>query len=152
MCNVCHNQNFIVGADGRLKRCPACATITAPTHPEPPSGQSAKGARLSASRAARYNRAEAERQKAAFLAWLNTNRHVYLAFEASALQLYAANERRIGAKRIIENMRGHIAAQGGAYQLDNTITSWLVREAIRRHPELKAVIETRASLADVLLA
>ncbi|HQW36745.1 MAG TPA: hypothetical protein PKY60_15000 [Thermoflexales bacterium] len=152
MCNVCHNQNFIVGADGLLKRCPACATISAPAHPERERSEQAKGARLSASRASRYNRAEAERQKAAFLAWLNTNRHVYLAFEASALQLYAAKENRIGAKRIIENMRGHIAAQGGAYGLDNTITSWLVREAIRRHPELASVIETRASLADVLLA
>lgn len=157
MCDVCYDQKTIIGANGRLKPCPACST-SAPTlakagahahtfNRAAPHTQT----RVAVGRVGRYDPREAQTKLAEFNEFLRLNPHVYAAFEAAALVMLNGGEGRVAAKKIIELMRGKVASTGDDYDLNNTWAPWLARKAILAHPQLNAVIETRASLADILL-
>jgi hypothetical protein len=92
-----------------------------------------------------------KKKLAEFNDYLRENRRVYEMFEQAALDRLAAGESRVGAKEIFEDMRKLVGNTGGAYDLDNTWAPWFARKAILAHPQLNTVIETRASLADILL-
>lgn len=157
MCDTCFDQKIIIGLDGRPKHCPSCyapspvlARAGAHTHTfnrAAPNMQT----RTAAGRVGRYDAAEARAKLAEFNEYLRDNHRVYEMFETAALDRLAAGESRVGAKEIFENMRGQVGSTGGAYDLDNTWAPWFARKAILAHPGLKAVIELRASLADVLM-
>ena len=157
MCDVCYDQQTIIGADGRLKSCPACST-SAPTLAK--AGAHAHtfnraaphtATQATAGRVGRYDPREAQTKLVGFNEFLRLNPHVYAAFESAALEMLNGGEGRVAAKKIIELMRGKVASTGDDYDLNNTWAPWLARKAILAHPQLAQVIETRASLADILL-
>jgi len=157
MCDTCLDQKIIIGLDGRPKHCPSCyasspALAKAGAHAHTftraaPHTQT----RAAAGRVGRYDPAEAQKKLAEFNDYLRENRRVYEMFEQAALDRLAAGESRVGAKEIFEDMRKLVGNTGGAYDLDNTWAPWFARKAILAHPQLNTVIETRASLADILL-
>jgi len=156
MCDTCNDQKAIIGADGRLKTCPACAA-PAPTlakagaHAHTFKAGPYTATQVAAGRVARYDPREAQTKLTEFNEFLRLNPHVYAAFETAALEMIDSGEGRVAAKKIIELMRGKVASTGDDYDLNNTWAPWLARKAILAHPRLAQVIETRASLADVLL-
>lgn len=157
MCDVCYDQKIIIGLDGRPKHCPSChassptlAKAGAHAHTfnrTAPHTQT----RVAVGRVGRYDPAEAQKKLAEFNEYLLGNYRVYEMFEDAALARLAAGKTRVGAKDIFEDMRGMVGNTGGKYDLDNTWAPWFARKAILAHPGLDKVIETRASLADILL-
>lgn len=166
MCN-CGGAGWLQAANGSLVRC-ACNPAKSKPVPPNPFALSASGAsgrraapalntsaapasNLAPARVDRYDAREAQTKLAEFNEFLRLNPHVYAAFEAAALEMLNGGEGRVAAKKIIELMRGKVASTGDDYDLNNTWAPWLARKAILAHPQLNAVIETRASLADILL-
>lgn len=80
---------------------------------------------------------------ARFEAYHQAHPQIYQLLEARALQLYRAGMPRIGAKALVEEVRGQVSGR-----VDNTYTAHYARLLISRHPQLAAVIETRARKAD----
>jgi len=160
MCDVCYDQQTIIGADGRLKSCPACSASVLAKHgahahtfktAPHTATRAAPASNLAPARVGRYDAREAQTKLAEFNEFLRLNPHVYAAFEQAALEMLDSGEGRVAAKKIIELMRGKVASTGDDYDLNNTWAPWLARKAILAHPRLAQVIETRASLADILL-
>jgi hypothetical protein len=155
MCDTCFDQKIIIGLDGRPKHCPSCSVIPAKAgiHTAPALVKAAPRTQTPAApaRVGRYNPAEAQAKLAEFSKFLDEHRDVYALFEQHVLDRLAHKENRIGAKDIFEDIRKKVGSTGGKYDLDNTWAPWFARKAILAHPQLNTVIETRASLADVLL-
>lgn len=149
MCDTCYGQKIIIGKDGRPKQCPSCHS------PAPVLAKAGANAltqtRAAAGRVGRYDPAEAQKKLAEFNEYLRDNYRVYEMFAKAALDRLSSGKNRVGAKDIFEDMRGSVGNTGGKYDLDNTWAPWFARKAILAHPGLDKVIETRASLADILL-
>jgi hypothetical protein len=78
---------------------------------------------------------------AAYAAWRETGDglKVWLAVEQRALDLYGAGARRISTKALVELARASLKLE-----INNTYTAWLADDLIRKHPQLRDVIERRA--------
>jgi hypothetical protein len=80
-----------------------------------------------------------------FKRWIEVNPHVVSCFAHFALQARERGQKRIGAKMIVERMRWEWLTHsiGDEFKLNNSYTSRLVREAIRKHPSLERMFEVR---------
>jgi hypothetical protein len=72
------------------------------------------------------------------------NPHVFRLLEAHALRLFYARSPRIGLKALYEEVRGRTGTTDRGPSLNNDFTALYARKLIDTHPELAAVIETRA--------
>lgn len=79
-------------------------------------------------------------------AWREVNGHVVAEFERRTRRLVDAGRSRIGMKMIAEAIRYETSLRsvGDPWRVNNSYTSFIARELIRRHPQWSALIETRA--------
>ena len=74
-----------------------------------------------------------------FNEWMNTYHgiKVFSLFVAHALE-FQSRGRRMGAKAIVEHLRYYhsIEHAGWEFKINNSYTSYMVREAVYRYPEL----------------
>lgn len=97
-----------------------------------------------AARAAREAASTEER----FEAWLASDPHVYRAIKRLALAELRAGARRIGVKRLAEQLRADPAIRAASsstqpFVIDNSFTALVARRLVEECPELEPVIEIR---------
>lgn len=80
-----------------------------------------------------------------FARWLEQNPAVLDVFVDVSLQAHHTGRTRIGAKRIVEQMRWdtRLPTTGDAFKLNNSFVSRLARAAVGRRPELADLFEFR---------
>lgn len=85
---------------------------------------------------------------AGFDTWLESNLHVYLAFEVEALSV-AARREHYSARTIIEFLRHHtlFAEAGDGWKLDNDMAPGLARLFAAAHPRHAGLFEFRERVA-----
>jgi hypothetical protein len=87
-----------------------------------------------------------------FKRYHDANPHVYQRLETAALRWADSNAKRVGVKRLAENLRystvGIKEPPHAPFKINNNHTALFARLLIHRHPRLAGVIELRVRKED----